>query len=168
MAKIVVSICREEDMARACAIFLDANGLQQPVINESYPRHCTVEGRRLAVIRHSNPAFRADPRVAHLKLVDPSVVQMSPHELGLTTCDPFIGYGRWIVKRIGEDVPHPPSSPRPSTFGDWWPSKRDKDFVAWARWAYEARRLEKLAQTPREKSVYCTHPMAMHPIRGCS
>lgn len=153
---LVVTHCEAADMPRACVILMDSMGREHPINNEFYPHSDTTNGRRNAIRRFCEPSFRADPMLHHLKIIDPSVDDMDPAEIGLTKCDPFIAYGRWVVKRRGDETPPPPPT-QPSTdgFGDWWASERDRSFVAWAKWRYYLPRKTKLSTTPKDKSLYC-------------
>lgn len=156
---ISVSVCDTADIPRATNINLNAMGREHPIVNEVYPGHFTTQGRQAAIKRHSDPAFRADQTMHHLKIVDWSVGDLNPASLGLLACDPFIGYGRWQIKRLGEAAPRPPPSdgpPRSDSFGDWWPTKHDRDFVAWVCWAYYGRRQMLMSELSKNRSIYCT------------
>lgn len=149
-------------MPRACAIHMDALSRDDATMQEVWPLHWTTKGRLDALKRHCTPTYSAGPSLVSLKVLDLSLQDMRPEQLGTTSSDPYIGYGRWQIKKPGVPLEMPVHVSKTN----WWGSEHNLRFIEWMVGEFQARRKQKIADTPSNQGLYCKTLAALVPVHS--
>lgn len=153
MPPLKIEYCSVDDMPRACDVSLDAMRRDHVFVDHSFPNHWTAPGRAVARERHVSMWRGRDPHIHHLKIRDLGLVSSTgdgePDTSGGDSGRDIIGYGRWHIKRAGEDTPK-----FPEVEGDFWEDDDEKRFVKWQVSVYTERRRKAMEDAGTEKALF--------------